>query len=285
MKYSIVISVSKTKFGPVVFRDNLLENITKAYQFGYDAVELAVRDPEIIDNKKLVNLLSKYSLSVPAIGTGQIYFDEGISFSDESADIRKKAVERVCKIIDLAIGLNSAVIIGLIRGNVVNPEDNFDKKLISAEKRICECMQTCMQYSENSNTLFLVEPLIRYNSNIFNTLEQVSNFLDKFKHILDINRIGILADTFHMNVEEVIIDDSLINNLNLIKYIHFSDSNRLAPGYGHIDFKKILKILIKENYESFISFEIMPIPDSETAAKVALKNTKDIEKNIKKNFT
>ena len=285
MKYSIVISVSKTKFGPVVFRENLLGNITKAHQLGYDAVELAVRDPEIIDHKKLMNLLSKYNLTVPAIGTGQIYFDEGISFSDENKDIREKAVSRVCKIIDLAKELNSAVIIGLIRGNVINPENNYNEKLISAERKICECLQTCMQYSEKYNTLFLIEPLIRYNSNIFNTLEQVSIFLDKFEHKLDINRIGILADTYHMNVEEAVIEDSIINHLNLIKYIHFSDSNRLAPGYGHIDFKKILKILIKENYESFISFEIMPIPDSETAAKVALKCTKDIEKNIKKNFT
>jgi len=284
MKYSIVISVSETKFGSVVFRENLLENIAKAYQFGYDAVELAVKNPEIIDYNKLVNSLNKYSLSIPAIGTGQIYFDEGISFSDESKDIRKKAVERVCKIIDLANGLNSAVIIGLIRGNVTDSEDNWDKKLINAEKRICECLQICLQYSENFNTLFLIEPLIRYNSNIFNTLEQVSNFLDKFKNVLNIKRIGILADTFHMNVEEVFIEDSIANNQNLIKYIHFSDSNRLAPGYGHIDFKKILKILIKENYDSFISFEIMPFPDSETAAKVALEYTKDIEKNIKKNF-
>jgi len=285
MKYSIVISVSKTKFGPVVFRENLLENITKAHEYGYDAVELAVRDPEIIDHKELVNLLSKYSLTVPAIGTGQIYFDEGISFSDENANIREKAVSRVCKIIDLAKELNSAIIIGLIRGNVINPEDNYNEKLISAERKICECLQTCMQYSEKSNTLFLIEPLIRFDSNIFNTLKQVSIFLDKYEGKLDINRIGILADTFHMNVEEAVIEDSMINHLNLIKYIHFSDSNRLAPGYGHIDFKKILEILINENYSSFISFEIMPIPDSESAAEVALRYTKDIEKNIKKNFT
>jgi len=34
LKYGIVVSVSKTKFGPIVFKENLYENLIKAKELG-----------------------------------------------------------------------------------------------------------------------------------------------------------------------------------------------------------------------------------------------------------
>lgn len=282
MKYAIVISVSKTKFGPVVFRGDLLQNITKAYKLGYNAVELAVKDPDAVNVKEVSKLLQEYNLVIPAIGTGQIYFDEGLSFSDKDEFVRNEAVDRVKKIINLAKNFNSSIIIGLIRGNIKDSENDFNKELEIAEKRMFECLEKCLLYSERYNTKFLLEPLIRYNSNIFNKIGDVSNFLNKFKEKIDVDRIGILADTYHMNVEESIVEDSFSRYIDMIRYIHFSDSNRLAPGYGHINFKEIFKILKKEKYNNVISFEILPVPNPDISAKDALEYVKNIEKDIYK---
>lgn len=280
MKYGIVISVSKTKFGPVVFREDLKNNILRASKIGYEAIELAVKKPGEVNVSEVIRLLEKYNLVIPAIGTGQICFDEGLSFSDPDKSIRNKAVKRVNDIITLAKNFNSSIIIGLIRGNISNFLDNFQQELELAEIRIAECIQRCLSFSEKMGTNFLIEPLIRYNSNIFTKIDEVKKFLKKFSNKLDLRRIGILADTYHMNVEETIIHESFRKNSKLIKHIHFSDSNRLAPGLGHIDFEIILKELKKSNYKGVISFEILPSPSPIIAAKKALEHIKNIELKV-----
>ena len=124
----------------------------------------------------------------------------------------------------------------------------------------------------------MLEPINRYETNIFNKLEDVNNFLMRYKNKLDTNRIGILADTFHMNIEEPAIHISIHNYLNLIEHIHFADSNRLAPGFGHIDFYKIMNVLEANDYNGFISFEMLSLPDPDTAAKKAIDYVRSLEK-------
>ena len=276
MKFAVVISVSKTRFGPIVFRENLIENIRKAKKLGYDGVEFAIRETHTIDPSEIIKTIDELDLEIPAVGTGQIYLEEGLSFSSKSKDIRNSAVKRINEITETASYFNSSVIIGLVRGNVDTIVDDYKKELEVAESRIAECLEKCMTYSEKFGIEYLIEPLIRYDSNILNKIEDVTNFLEKYKTKLDVKRIGILADTFHMNVEESIMADSLLHNIKLINHIHFADSNRLAPGEGHINFKEIVGILKSSNYTKYISFEILPEPDSETAAKKAITYIKSI---------
>jgi sugar phosphate isomerase/epimerase len=70
MKYAIVVSVFKTEFGPIVFKGNLADNIKAARELGYDAVELAVKNPESVDVEALKKILEEYSIPALTIGTG-----------------------------------------------------------------------------------------------------------------------------------------------------------------------------------------------------------------------
>jgi len=276
MKYGIVISVSSTRFGPVVFKENLEENIIKAGEMGYDGVELAVRKTEEVDVAKIKRLIKKYNLQIIALGTGQIYGEEGLSFSSPNSDIRNKSIERTKRIIDIAKHLGASIIIGLIRGNINNVK-NFEEELCNAEERISQCLEELLSYTKRDAINFLLEPINRYETNIFNRLDEVNNFLLRLKERIGLDRIGILADTFHMNIEEPNICKSLENAFPVIKHVHFADSNRQPPGYGHIDFKKIMKVLKKNRYKGFISFEMLPFPDSDTAAKKALEYIKNLD--------
>lgn len=275
MEFGIVISVSKTKFGPVVFKENLKENIIKAANLGYDGVELAIRDPKAIDADKVLRLLDKYNIEVISVGTGQIYGEENLSFSDPDKDIRSRAVERTKKIIDIARNFNASIIIGLVRGNIKGSED-FKEKLKKAEDWISQCLEDLMSYSEGWSQKFLIEPINRYEVNIFNRLGEVHTFLRVAKDRLDLGRIGILADTFHMNIEEPDIAKSFSKYSSLVKHVHFADSNRWPPGYGHIDFSEIVKTLKGNGYRDYISFEMLPLPDPDTAAREAIENIRKI---------
>jgi 5-keto-L-gluconate epimerase len=277
MKYAIVISVSKTSFGPIVFREDLKKNIIKAKKIGYNGVELAVKKPELINVNEVKKIIEETDISILAVGTGQLYFDEGLSFSDPDIHIRNEAVKRVCSIIDFANNFQSSVIIGAIRGRVSTNSANLESEKKKAEKRISECLKKCLDYSMKFSTNFLLESINRYEINIFNTLEEIVNFLNDKKNDFDMGRIGILADTFHMNIEEPVITESIAKYFDRIKHFHFADSNRWAPGYGHVDFKAILNILKINNYDKFISFEMLPLPQNpDFAASAAIEYIKKL---------
>ncbi len=281
MKCAIVVSVFKTKFGPIVFKENLEENIKAASSLGYDAVELAVKNPESVDVKSLQDILKAYNMPALTFGTGQIFFDQGLSFSDRDAEIRKKAVSSVKNVIDLASNFGASVIIGLIRGKVNADDNGMEQELADAENSISTCLKECMDYSGKSGTKFLLEPINRYETNIFNTLDSTGDFLNRNKNTLDLARIGILADTFHMNIEEPSIEKSFEKHINMIKHVHFADSNRWAPGYGHTDFEKIYGVLKANDYNGYISFEVLPLPDPLSAAKNAIAYVKNLERKFK----
>ena len=184
MKYGIVISSAKTKFGPVIFKGNLKENILKAKKYGYDGVEITTRDIENLNIKETQELLASQGLIPVTLGTGQIYVDEKLSFTSLDKKIRNQAVERLKTIIDAAVQLNTSVIIGLIRGTIENIE-SFDSELRIAEERICECLEECIDYA-GGKVFFLLEPINRYETNIFNSRCRMSQYRqDKFIYMGD----------------------------------------------------------------------------------------------------
>jgi len=91
------------------------------------------------------------------------------------------------------------------------------------------------------------------------------------KKIIRRDNVLLHIDTFHMNIEGVSFRDSILEAKDLLGYVHLADSNRWAPGYGHINFVEIISILKKINYQGFLSFEILPLPDPDSAAKKGSK--------------
>lgn len=69
---------------------------------------------------------------------------------------------------------------------------------------------------------------------------------------------GVMADTFHMNIEERSVAEAIRETGDLLNHVHFSDSNRLAPGLGHVDFAEVLRALGGIGYRGYLSFELIP---------------------------
>ena len=82
--------------------------------------------------------------------------------------------------------------------------------------------------------------------------------------------MGLLLDTFHMNIEEPSIYSSIVQAGKRIVHVHVADSNRWYPGAGHVDFAGIIAILQTLNYEGYLSAEILPLPDPDTCAAQAI---------------
>lgn len=254
MKLSFVISLSGTSFEYISKDENIEGAFGKLACLGYDGVELAIRDPSDVSIKALKKLLQTNGLVVPAIGTGQAFVDENISFTDSNPKVRARAVERLKQHIELAAQLNSNVIIGLIRGR---PDDLAQgrQQCIEALKECCECA------SGFPDVNIFIEPLNRYETNLINTIAEAMEVIKE----TGLDNLGLLVDTFHMNIEETNMAESILTAGPFIKHVHVADSNRWVPGHGHLDFKQILSALRKIRYDGFISAECLMKPSKENA--------------------
>ena len=267
MKKSIVVSIQPTKFSALAFKEDFEESIKKVADLGFDGAELAVRNPKDLKIDDVINIIKENNLEVPAIGTGQAYGEEGLSFSDPDEVVRKTAVERINDQIVFASNFNAQVIIGLIRGKI---EDGVNK--VEAEEWTIDCLRKCTEFAKEYNIRLTLEPVNRYESNFINTLNEGIEFIKR----VGVTNLGLLADTFHMNIEEVSIYDSIVQVKDYITHVHFADSNRWAPGCGHLDFAKIVQTLKKIGYQGYVSAEILPFPDSDTAARITAETLNKI---------
>jgi len=262
MKKSIVVSNASTIFSALDFKINLEENIEKIASLGFDGAELHVGNPKDLNVENVVKAIKENNLEVPTIGTGQAYTEEGLSFSDSNEIVRKKAVKRIKDQIIFASRFNSQVTIGSIMGKI---EKGVNK--IEAEEWAIDCLRKCTEFAKEYNVRLALEPLNRYERNFINTLNEGIEFIKR----VGTSNLGLLADTFHMNIEEISICDSIIQAKDYITHVHFADSNRWTPGYGHLDFAKIVQTLKKIGYQGHVSAEALPLPNSDNCARLTIE--------------
>jgi sugar phosphate isomerase/epimerase len=261
MKLSIVLSTQPAQFQAATFKGDLETNLSRIASMGYDGVELAIRDPNLVDLGLLESLVRKYNLHVPAIGTGQAWGEEGLSFTDPDPAIRRKAIERIKSHIPVASRFGAIIIIGLIRG-IVKPGLDVSQ----AMDWLVEALQQCSDAARPYGIRLALEPINRYETTLINNTGQGLELIER----VGAENFGLLLDTFHMNIEEAVIDKSISRCSSYIFHFHVADSNRWYPGAGHLDFKSILHVLYSTEYEGWVSGEFIPMPDAATAAEQSL---------------
>ena len=257
MKLSGIISCQPTIFKAVSFEKDPRRSIEFLKNIGYQGIELAIRDPKQIKIKEIKKISEDLLMPVIAIGTGQAYLEEGLSLSSLDKKLRKKSVERIKDHMVIASEFNAQVIIGLIRGTI-------DKEKSSESRQVfLESLKECDNFAKEKNVILAIEPINRYETNLINNLSEALCLIKEVKG----EQLRVLLDTFHMNIEEKDLKESIKISKNFLSHFHVADSNRYAPGKGHINFSSIIDSLKEINYQGFVSPEVLPIPDFKKAAR------------------
>jgi len=268
MKTSIALCPTKTSFAPLLYAGDIQLGIRRAAELGYDGVEIHLRDPQSEDLDGMIAAVQACRLQVSLIGTGAAYRVDGLSISAVDPAVRAQAVARLQTHIDFAARLGAQVVIGSMQGRLeTDPATRRDQY-----QGAIEVVQQIADYAQAKRVIITLETLNRYEGNFLNTVADALTFLR------DVDRPGvkILADTFHMNIEEVSLPAALAQAGDRLSHVHLVDSNRRAAGMGHIDFVPILHTLRDLGYDGYLSGEILPLPDDETAARVQLQVTRSL---------
>lgn len=262
MELSITISSVGPKSAPIVLRGDYQQQILKAKSFGYNQVELHIRDPKTLDLAPILEALELNNIRVSTLGTGQAYVDDRLFFSSFEDEVRQAAVQRVKDHIKLAALLGAKVIIGTIKG--ILPVIVLERK--RAYGLVVDCLKDCLDEAERQNVQLSLEAINRYETNFLNTAAETVALIKE----LGSKRLGLLLDTFHMNIEEASLAETVRKYGKYLTHVHIADSNRWAPGQGHLDFHKLIKELKEVDYQGALGLECLPLPNPETAAQQSL---------------
>ncbi len=255
--------VPEIKTGPWIFWNDLENSMFKASSLGFDAIELFTSSGDIIDKKKLEFLLATFNLQLAAVGTGAGKVIHGLTLTDPNENIRKKAISFISNMIAFGASFGAPAIIGSMQGNVC-----ADCNREQALTWLAEGLEILGKEAVEKNVALIYEPLNRYETNLLNTLQSAVEFIESRR----INNIKLLADLFHMNVEETDMAESLRKYASKIGHVHFADSNRRPVGLGHTDIHYIASTLKEIGYDGFISAEALPWPNEDAAASQTIES-------------
>lgn len=250
--------------------ETAVERFKAAKKYGFDGVE--VWGSKLWEREEeLTQAMEKSGLPISTICAGY----EGV-FLDTEKPQRDKAIETYKQIQEVSARLKaSGVIMVPIFGGPRLPDLSPFKDAVALETELLtQILDILVKHAEKVEGCVLLEPLNRYETHLINTLEQGIEFCRKVKS----PNLRIMADFFHMSIEETDLTQSLTLAGKYIGHVHLADSNRTLPGHGHTDFKEAFAALKKIGYDKYLALECRVVGKAEVSLPECVKHLRKLIK-------
>lgn len=253
--------VSEARGGPFVFWEDLPAAVRTAAELGFDAVELFAPGPKAVEEAALRTMLADRGLELAAVGTGGGWVIHKLTLTDGEPAVRRKARDFIRSMIDFGGPHGAPAIIGSMQGRWQGTVTKVD-----ALSYLAEALGELGDHARQYGVPLIYEPLNRYETNLCNTQAEGAALLRRQNGL----NVRLLADLFHMNIEERSLTAGLHDGGAAIGHVHFVDSNRQPAGAGHLDLGLVAAALREISYDGYASAEAFPIPDPAAAARMTI---------------
>jgi sugar phosphate isomerase/epimerase len=173
---------------------------------------------------------------------------------DFDTNKRREAVARLKVLLTAAAELGAAgVVCPAAYGIHSNALPPFTAPRPPAEDEavLLETFGEVAEHAAREGVSIWIEPLNRYEDHMINRLEQAASLCEK----IGLDSVGVMADLFHMGLEEANSASALVASRRWVKHLHGADSNRFEPGAGQTDFTAIKRALASIDYSGSIALE------------------------------
>jgi D-psicose/D-tagatose/L-ribulose 3-epimerase len=236
----------------------ITEIAPRAKAMGFALLELGVEQPGDWDPARVAEILAAHDLGASvcaAMGPGR-------DLTDPTTIASTQDYIRFC--IDAAATLGSTVVAGPIYTPVGKTWRMDEAERRATRDRLVEALRPLADAAGARGVRLALEPLNRFETSFLNTAAQTMEVVDR----VDSTAVGVLLDTFHMNIEEK--DQAAAIRLAGDKLVHFHacGNDRGAPGTDHIAWREIAAALHEIGYDGAMVIESFT-PDNQTIARAA----------------
>jgi sugar phosphate isomerase/epimerase len=230
--------------------DEDIENsFIRLKKYGYDGIEFAA-EPYTLDQDRLQSLMRKYAISCTSLCG---IFPEARDLTAPVGEGGEAAVDYLKSSVDFAVKVGASLII-VVPSPVgrVGPAANrsYDKAWCNAITNI----RSAADYAQSKGIKFAIEAINRYETYFVNTLTKALKLVEEINH----SAVNLMADLFHMSIEENNLSASLRMIAKYLVHVHIADNTREAAGLGTTNFKEILYTLRDIGYKGALTMEFMP---------------------------
>ena len=277
-KYSVILVTLAGDGGNVWERpQEVLETVAAA---GYDGVDLDA-EPDRIDPQefnKVASLAASLGLKVPALicAWGGWHAGEVRDLASSDESVRSYAVRYAQKCIDLAAGLDEPPLLEIAAVPPVSEYPVTSVPRAVLRRNFVQSARELADYAAPRGVDVAIEPINRFEgyAGFLNSIVEAKSIADE----VGVDNLGVLADFFHVNIEDASLTDTLRLAADKLMCIHLADNNRQAPGTGHIDFLQVIRTLNAMGYGGYLSLDAVPAkPDWKTLVKSSIGFMKQME--------
>jgi len=247
---------------PFVLGPELPSAVAAAANHGFPAFELFPPNLDAIDVQQLTQLCDQYQIKLSTIGTGGGWVTDKLSLTDPSPEVRTRGKTYIKGVIQKAAQLGASAIIGSMQGRCGDQDRTECLNVLRSE------LNELAQFAADCGQPLLYEPLNRYETDLVNSVVSTADFFADGCH----DNLKILADLFHMNIEEKNVAQALQSLGHRLGHIHFVDSNRKVAGMGHTDFAPIVQAIKEMKFAGYLAIEAFPLPTQDEAAAAAIRS-------------
>jgi len=239
------------------------ERFDRAVEFGFEGIEVGWQNlEERVADLKGASRAS--GLPISTVCSGSLHDPLALEPQD-----RAERLGRMVQLLELAEELGAVGSICVpVRGSLRFPDLSpvfSPAELIN--KLGAEMLSQAVHRTEGSEALILLEPLNRYEAYYLRALADGV----ELARLVDHPRVRIMADFFHMSIEEADIAASIRTAGDWIRHVHLADSNRLLPGQGHTDFKAGFAALKDIGFQGFMALECGILGDPQVALRRSVR--------------
>lgn len=239
---------------------SISELFSKIAAMGFDAVEIAVEDPELIDANAVKKGLKQYGLQAVVCGA----FGPTRDLTNEDTSIHENCFSYIRSCFDLCNILETSFLAGPMysavgKARMVPPEQRKREWDLAVKNLRIVC-----EMADKRNLQIALEPLNRFESDLVNTAADVIRLIDDISH----PAAKIMLDSFHMNIEEPDIENAIISAGDKLIHFQVSENYRGTPGTGQTRWDAYKRGLEAINYKSVVSIESFTPENKELAGAV-----------------
>ncbi|NDV81596.1 sugar phosphate isomerase/epimerase [Bacteroides sp. 51] len=226
-----------------------IKYVKKAKRIGFDILEFQAQ-PLLEMTKERMKDIKKAADDEGIELTYSLGLDPKYDVSSEDNSIRMAGIEYLKNIVERIGFMDGEIISGVSYAGWGSPNYVVDDKTPIVQRSI-DSMRQIVKTAEDYGVTYCVEAVNRFEGCVINTAQEALDYISQ----IDSRNIGVLLDTYHMNIEENNIGDAIRLVGDKLTSFHTGDNNRRAPGRGHINFDEIFQALSDINYKGRIVSE------------------------------